>query len=46
MDEAKLAKWDQMEQKMTADLLRRNLGRVDRIKDIIPLGTFCAFPIR
>jgi len=46
MDEAKLAKWDQMEQKMTADLLRRNLGRVDRIKDIIPLGTFCAFPFR
>jgi len=38
VDEAKLAKWDQMEQLMTADLLRRNLGRVDRIKDIIPLG--------
>jgi nuclear GTP-binding protein len=38
IDEEKLAKWDQMEQIMTGDLLRRNLGRVDRIKDIIPLG--------
>ena len=46
MDEAKLAKWDQMEQKMTADLLRRNLGRVDRIKDIIPLGTCCTLTQR
>jgi nuclear GTP-binding protein len=42
VDEAKLAKWTQMEATMTADLLRRNLGRVDRIKDIIPLGQFCA----
>lgn len=38
IDEEKLQKWDQMEQVMTGDLLRRNLGRVDRIKDIIPLG--------
>jgi nuclear GTP-binding protein len=38
IDEEKLKKWDQLEQTMTGDLLRRNLGRVDRIKDIIPLG--------
>jgi nuclear GTP-binding protein len=43
VDEEKLAKWDQLEQTMTGDLLRRNLGRVDRIKDIIPLGKSAAF---
>jgi nuclear GTP-binding protein len=38
VDEEKLAKWDKIAETMTGDLLRRNLGRVDRIKDIIPLG--------
>ena len=38
VDQEKLAKWDKMAETMTGDLLRRNLGRVDRIKDIIPLG--------
>lgn len=36
MDEEK---WNQMEQRVVGDLLRRNLGRVDRIKDVFPLGT-------
>lgn len=39
MSEEKLAKLDAMAERMTGDLLRRNLGRVDRIKDIVTLGT-------
>jgi nuclear GTP-binding protein len=31
-------KWDALEARVTGDLLRRNLGRVDRIKDVFPLG--------
>jgi hypothetical protein len=38
LSEEKAAKWDALEARVTGDLLRRNLGRVDRVKDIIPLG--------
>lgn len=31
-------KWDELEERVAGDLLRRNLGRVDRVKDIGPLG--------
>lgn len=30
---------DELEERLAADLLRRNLGRVDRVKDVLPLGT-------
>ena len=46
VDQEKLAKWDRMAETMTGDLLRRNLGRVDRIKDIIPLGKLLLTPLR
>lgn len=38
MSEEKLKKLDELEARMTGDLLRRNLGRVDRIKDVATLG--------
>lgn len=40
MDEDNIdeAKWDEMEQRVVGDLLRRNVGRIDRIKDVFPLG--------
>lgn len=31
-------KWDLLEARVAGDLLRRNLGRVDRVKDVFPLG--------
>lgn len=31
-------KWDALEEVAVGDVLRRNLGRVDRIKDVLPLG--------
>ena len=36
--EPDMAKWDAMEERVAGDLLRRNLGRVDRVKDVFPLG--------
>lgn len=36
--EEKEGKWDEMEERVAGDLLRRNLGRVDRVKDVTPLG--------
>jgi len=30
--------FDELEERLAADLLRRNLGRVDRVKDVMPLG--------
>lgn len=38
MSEEKMKKWDEMEAKVSGDLLRRNLGRVDRVKNPVPLG--------
>lgn len=32
------AKWDELEARVAGDLLRRNLGRVDKVKDVFPLG--------
>lgn len=37
--EAELQKWDEMEARYSGDLLRRNMGRVDRVKNPVPLGT-------
>lgn len=40
--------WDALEDRVAGDMLRRNLGRVDRVKDVFPLGewsiTFRADP--
>jgi nuclear GTP-binding protein len=30
--------WDKLEDRVAGDLLRRNLGRIDRVKDALPLG--------
>ena len=40
MDEAEIdqEKWDALEEVAVGDVLRRNLGRIDRIKDVLPLG--------
>jgi nuclear GTP-binding protein len=38
MDEEKMKKLDEMEAKYSGDLLRRNMGRVDRVKNPVPLG--------
>jgi nuclear GTP-binding protein len=38
LSEEKLAKWDALEARVAGDMLRRNLGRVDRVKDVLPLG--------
>ncbi|RSH83074.1 hypothetical protein EHS25_005784, partial [Saitozyma podzolica] len=37
LSEEKLAKWDALEARVAGDMLRRNLGRVDRVKDVLPL---------
>ena len=37
------SRWDKLEETITSDLLRRNLGRVDRVKDVFPLGQFIDF---
>lgn len=39
-DEEKAAKLDALEARVAGDLLRRNLGRVERVKDIFPLGAY------
>ena len=36
-------KWDALEGVVAGDLLRRNLGRVDRVKDVLPLGKLVRF---
>lgn len=36
-------KWDLLEERVAGDLLRRNLGRVDKVKDILPLGKSLTF---
>ncbi|WOO79019.1 Guanine nucleotide-binding protein-like 3 [Vanrija pseudolonga] len=33
-------KWDLLEARVAGDLLRRNLGRVDRVKDVFPLVNY------
>jgi nuclear GTP-binding protein len=38
--EAAAAKWDALEARVAGDLLRRNLGRVDKVKDIFPLMNY------
>lgn len=42
LDEEEAAKWDMLEAQVAGDLLRRNLGRVDRVKDVFPLGKLLA----
>jgi len=37
-DEEDEDKWDALEARVAGDLLRRNLGRVDKVKDVFPLG--------
>ncbi|ORX35937.1 P-loop containing nucleoside triphosphate hydrolase protein [Kockovaella imperatae] len=39
-DEENQAKWDALEAVAVGDVLRRNLGRVDRIKDVEPLASY------
>ncbi|OXG86630.1 nuclear GTP-binding protein [Cryptococcus neoformans var. grubii Br795] len=39
-DEQDPEKWDRLEAKLSGDLLRRNLGRVDRVKDVFPLVSY------
>lgn len=34
------AKWDALEARVAGDLLRRNLGRVDKVKDVFPLVNY------
>ncbi|KAL7419516.1 hypothetical protein Q5752_005427 [Cryptotrichosporon argae] len=33
-------KWDELEARVAGDLLRRNLGRIDRVKDVFPLVNY------
>lgn len=40
VDEAETAKWDALEARVAGDLLRRNLGRVDKVKDVFPLVNY------
>ncbi|RSH90365.1 hypothetical protein EHS25_000970 [Saitozyma podzolica] len=40
LSEEKLAKWDALEARVAGDMLRRNLGRVDRVKDVLPLANY------
>jgi nuclear GTP-binding protein len=30
--------WDALQEQVVSDMLRRNLGRIDRVKDVLPLG--------
>ncbi|WVQ97322.1 hypothetical protein IAU59_004433 [Kwoniella sp. CBS 9459] len=39
-EEVDPAKWDQLEARLAGDLLRRNLGRVDKVKDVFPLVNY------
>lgn len=43
LDEEEAAKWDALEAQVAGDLLRRNLGRVDRVKDVFPLRKLLAY---
>jgi nuclear GTP-binding protein len=42
-DEDAEDKWDALEARVAGDLLRRNLGRVDRVKDVFPLGELTSY---
>ncbi|ODO07228.1 nuclear GTP-binding protein [Cryptococcus wingfieldii CBS 7118] len=33
-------KWDKLEARLAGDLLRRNMGRIDRVKDVFPLVNY------
>lgn len=37
-EEAQQDKWDRLEEIVARDMLLRNLGRVDKVKDVAPLG--------
>ena len=37
-DEIDQEKWDALEEDAIGDVMRRNLGRIDRIKEVLPLG--------
>ncbi|WWC66242.1 uncharacterized protein I206_100143 [Kwoniella pini CBS 10737] len=39
-EEIEPEKWDALESKLAGDLLRRNLGRVDKVKDALPLVNY------
>lgn len=39
-DDEDEGKWDALEARVAGDLLRRNLGRVDKVKDVFPLVNF------
>lgn len=43
LDEEKMAKLDQLQDRIAGDMLRRNIGRVDKVKDVFPLGKFSGF---
>lgn len=45
LDEEQMKKLDELEARMTGDLLRRNLGRVDRIKDVVSLGKLVSYSL-
>lgn len=38
--------WDELEQLVARDMLTRNLGRVDKVKDSYPLGESGASALR
>lgn len=44
-DEEDDAKWAVMEETVARDMLTRNLGRIDKVKDALPLGQYCFVPI-
>ncbi|OCF73790.1 nuclear GTP-binding protein [Kwoniella mangroviensis CBS 8886] len=39
-EEVNPEKWDALEARLAGDLLRRNLGRVDKVKDVFPLVNY------
>ncbi|WWD17903.1 hypothetical protein CI109_102348 [Kwoniella shandongensis] len=39
-EEVDLTKWDELETRLAGDLLRRNLGRVDKVKEVFPLVNY------
>ncbi|WWC58751.1 uncharacterized protein I303_101295 [Kwoniella dejecticola CBS 10117] len=39
-EEISAEKWDALESRLAGDLLRRNLGRVDKVKDALPLVNY------
>ena len=38
--------WDALQEQVVSDMLRRNLGRIDRVKDVLPLSESGSLPIR